>query len=326
MTANKSFIISVALTTYNGSQYIVEQLLSLINQTRPVDEVVIYDDCSSDDTVAKINLFIKVHSLSNKWVCYRNDTNIGYTENFLSCALKCKGDIILFCDQDDIWVYNKVEKIEKVYLRFNPSAVVSTYTMINSEGRKHRTLYSLYKSMPCLKKLRRVNPSTYLRLLCSSGKALSFKRELLDEIIQKVHTYNLTYDTPIGAIALFQDGFYLLSKPLVKFRVHTTNTSAPSTKLSHRTTDVGHLITSVQHIHKMHTFVYEEYQEKLSRSVKKNLKKSIIMQARNLSALQKNQIDKAFIINNFTFNPLVNKIFALLLVVYGIKSLSKAYK
>jgi len=318
-----SYKISIALTTYNGFQFIIEQLKSILNQSRQPDEVVICDDGSSDDTVEKVNRFILEYSLSDTWICYRNEKNLGYVENFLSCAQKCTGDIIFFCDQDDVWAQDKIETIEKVYLKHNPSAVVSTYNMINSEGNPHITLYSLYKSMPSLIPLRKVSPSTYLRLLCSSGKALSFKREMLEEIIQKVHTYNLTYDTPIGAIALFRDGFYLLHKPLVKFRVHTANTSAPSTKLSHRTADVGHLITSVQHILKMHGFVYEEYRSKLSKSEERNLKKSIRMQEINLYSLQHDKIDKAFIRNNLTFNPLVNKMFALVLVLYGIKNLRK---
>jgi len=316
-----SYKISIALTTFNGSRYIIDQLSSLQTQTRIPDEVIICDDCSSDDTVIKVSQFILDHSLSDSWNCYRNETNLGYVENFLNCAQKCTGDLILFCDQDDIWVQEKLETIEDVFRRHNPSAVASTYSMINSKAQKHVSLYSLYKNIPRIRKLQKVDLSTYLRLLCSSGKALGFKRELLNEIIQKVHAYNLTYDTPIGAIALFHDGFYILHKPIVKFRVHTSNTSAPSTKFSHRTTDVEHLITSVQHILKMHRFVYQAYSERLSKFEKERLEKSIIMQEKNLIALQQGEIDSAFITNNLTFNPLVNKIFALVLIIYGIKKL-----
>jgi len=142
--------ISISLTTYNGSIYIEKQLITLLRQTRKPDEVVICDDCSSDDTVEKVNQFILEHSLSDTWVCHRNKENLGYVENFLNCAQKCTGDIILFCDQDDVWAQDKIETIEKVYLKHNPSAVVSTFSMINSEGNPHRTLYSLYKSVPSL--------------------------------------------------------------------------------------------------------------------------------------------------------------------------------
>ena len=46
----KAFKISLALATYNGERYIKEQLESLINQTRLIDEFIISDDCSTDDT------------------------------------------------------------------------------------------------------------------------------------------------------------------------------------------------------------------------------------------------------------------------------------
>ena len=51
--------LSVVISTYNGSKYILEQLDSIRNQTRRADEVMIIDDCSTDDTVEKINNFLK---------------------------------------------------------------------------------------------------------------------------------------------------------------------------------------------------------------------------------------------------------------------------
>ena len=52
--------LSVVISTYNGSKYILEQLDSIRNQTRRADEVMIIDDCSTDDTVEKINNFYKI--------------------------------------------------------------------------------------------------------------------------------------------------------------------------------------------------------------------------------------------------------------------------
>ena len=55
--------LSVALAAYNGGRYIVEQLRSIMNQTRSVDEVVVVDDCSTDDTVRAVNAFLEENSL-----------------------------------------------------------------------------------------------------------------------------------------------------------------------------------------------------------------------------------------------------------------------
>ena len=55
--------ISVAMTTYNGSKYIIKQLDSLKNQSRKIDELVICDDCSTDNTVELVNDNIKSNNL-----------------------------------------------------------------------------------------------------------------------------------------------------------------------------------------------------------------------------------------------------------------------
>ena len=59
--------ISVAMATYNGAQYIEEQLESIRIQTMPVDEVRICDDGSSDDTVEVICHYIREHGLESSW-------------------------------------------------------------------------------------------------------------------------------------------------------------------------------------------------------------------------------------------------------------------
>ena len=48
-------MISVAMATFNGEPYIQEQLDSIYNQTRKVDEIIIVDDCSTDSTVRVIS-------------------------------------------------------------------------------------------------------------------------------------------------------------------------------------------------------------------------------------------------------------------------------
>ena len=60
---DKTIKISVALATYNGSRYITEQLDSILSQTMYVDEIIICDDKSSDDTVKIINQYIKEKNL-----------------------------------------------------------------------------------------------------------------------------------------------------------------------------------------------------------------------------------------------------------------------
>lgn len=79
--------ISVAMTTYNGSKYIIKQLDSLKNQSRKIDELVICDDCSTDNTVELVNDYIKSNNLEG-WNIYSNENNLGFINNFKQAIKK----------------------------------------------------------------------------------------------------------------------------------------------------------------------------------------------------------------------------------------------
>ena len=82
-------MISVAMTTYNGEKYIKEQIYSILNQTHPVDEIIICDDCSSDNTEIIINRIQSENSI------YRR-RSMGYQDSGdCSCAFyigSCHGN------------------------------------------------------------------------------------------------------------------------------------------------------------------------------------------------------------------------------------------
>jgi glycosyltransferase involved in cell wall biosynthesis len=108
--------ISVALCTYNGEKYIKEQIISILKQSKRVDEIIISDDNSSDTTLKIVNDLLSDCDIAHK-IC-THETNIGVTRNFMECISKCSGDIIFTCDQDDVWKKNKVEKMIKPSLLY----------------------------------------------------------------------------------------------------------------------------------------------------------------------------------------------------------------
>lgn len=104
--------ISVVVSAYNGADYICEQLESIKNQTRPADEVLIFDDCSTDNTIEIVSEYIKNNKLDN-WSISKNEKNYGWRKNFMYGMNKASGDLIFSADQDDIWFPNKFELMEK---------------------------------------------------------------------------------------------------------------------------------------------------------------------------------------------------------------------
>lgn len=121
--------VSVALCTYNGEEYIEEQIESILNQTYNINEVVVFDDSSTDSTLQKINKYADKYP--QLFEVHSNDKNVGVDKNFARCIKHCKGDAIAISDQDDIWHEEKIEREvevlsqQKVSLVFHNSIIVT---------------------------------------------------------------------------------------------------------------------------------------------------------------------------------------------------------
>ena len=129
------------MATYNGAQYISEQLQSLADQSQLPFELVIGDDGSSDSTLDIIKDF-RAHAPFPVHI-HQNETNLGFARNFLATAKRCKGDWIAFCDQDDFWLPGKLtEAVEAIEGMPNPSMVLQNAWICDD------TLSSLNRKFP----------------------------------------------------------------------------------------------------------------------------------------------------------------------------------
>jgi len=99
-------MISVCIATYNGEKYIKEQLNSIIIQISQEDEIVVSDDWSNDRTLEIVSNY-----QDNRIKILFNKKEKGYSKNFENAILYAKGDIIFICDQDDVWLPNKVSRM-----------------------------------------------------------------------------------------------------------------------------------------------------------------------------------------------------------------------
>ena len=98
--------ISVVMCTYNGTDFLKEQLDSIINQTYPIYELIIQDDCSTDTTVSILKEYEKKYDYIHVYI---NEKQKGINENFFSAMKRAKGEFIAISDQDDIWESDKIE-------------------------------------------------------------------------------------------------------------------------------------------------------------------------------------------------------------------------
>lgn len=107
-------IVSVALCTYNGERFLAEQLESIARQTRVPDEIVILDDRSEDSTVEVAKAVC--HNAGLAGVIEVNERRLGVEKNFSRALGRTHGDVIFFCDQDDVWMPARVEKMLEPFI------------------------------------------------------------------------------------------------------------------------------------------------------------------------------------------------------------------
>jgi glycosyltransferase involved in cell wall biosynthesis len=206
--------ISIAMTTYNGEKYLEEQLGSIAGQTRPPDQLVVFDDLSSDSTLSILKKFKNRVEFD---VCiHQNINNIGYSKNFEKAVLNCTGDIILFCDQDDVWYPNKLETIENFFCSNSGALLVmhDAELFFNNCELANNTLINQTKSLG-------MQVSRDFGLGC----CMAFRKELVD-IAYPMPPGVFLHDVWLNKIALLLNGKFFITQVLMKYRRHAQNTTS----------------------------------------------------------------------------------------------------
>lgn len=123
-------MISVCIATFNGEDYIKEQLHSILAQITIYDEVVVCDDGSSDATLSIINNFNDVRIR-----VFKNLVRLGYVGNFEKALKLSVGDYIFLSDQDDIWLPGRVvEMMSSLNASSKLLLVASNFDLIDEAG------------------------------------------------------------------------------------------------------------------------------------------------------------------------------------------------
>lgn len=110
MKGGKSlFMITILMATYNGQKYLSEQLDSILKQTLQNFIVFVSDDCSDDGTWDIVQHYVTAYPKKIK--AARREKNSGNAKyNFFSMMAAVDSDYIMLCDQDDVWLPDKIDK------------------------------------------------------------------------------------------------------------------------------------------------------------------------------------------------------------------------
>lgn len=217
-------MISVAMCTFSGARYLLQQLESIANQTVSVDEVVVCDDGSTDDTIQILKTFAAGSGIPFR--IFQNEVNLGSTQNFEKCLSLCEGDIIFLADQDDIWRNDRVEK-QLGFLNDHPEkdAVFSDAMMIDDNSQPIGK--TIWEEIEFNKALRdkwmdgRSHEILYNGFVVT-GATLAIRKSCLPRLMPfPTHIPDLIHDAWIAMVLSLEEKISFIPENLISYRIHS---------------------------------------------------------------------------------------------------------
>jgi glycosyltransferase involved in cell wall biosynthesis len=215
---------SVALATCEGARFVDAQLESLVEQTRRPDELVVTDDASSDDTVARVEAFAERAPFPVR--IERNPERLGTTANFERAVSLCGGDVVLLADQDDVWLPGKIEALAGVLEdRADVGLVFCNGIVVDADDRPLG--YDLWRTLFFgARDRRRVRsgeaPAVFARRVVAAGTTLAFRRRFAP-LLHPFPRLPSTHDAWIAFVIAAVAPCALVEAHLVRYRLHGQN-------------------------------------------------------------------------------------------------------
>lgn len=296
-------MISICMATYNGEKYIHQQLESIRMQTRPADEVIICDDCSTDRTVAVIRAYVHRFRLEESWKIYSNTENKGYPNNFYYAMSLCHGDIVFLADQDDIWKKNKIEKMAQVMARHEQiQLLASKWAIINSEGRKLKSGLDVHKKDSL--SICKISVDDILHRYQWPGMALCYRKALAESLLCCSGHTKVAHDLALTLHAAQTDGFYAYSEICQYHRRHEGNVALEENRIAKLLKKSRKLMEIDRYLEQLNQIINSECIS-LDEKLQKLKKKQTIMNERkkNLQNGDRKAILKQYLHNRRLVRP-----------------------
>lgn len=212
--------ISVAMAVYNGMPYLKEQLASIIEQLEDGDELVISDSGSSDGSLDMLIDFAASRQQINLVHCTHKrpiSPYIAVTLNFQNAVNQCINDVVVLCDQDDVWLPGRLAFVREAHTDMSVSCSVVDGLVMNGSV---LTQERLSESKPC-----RGRALQNFYRLTVLGCQLSFRKSSIPRYLNVPRHRYITHDW-WWYVNLCSSGTIVVSKEaLICYRRHDKNNS-----------------------------------------------------------------------------------------------------
>ena len=207
---------SVALCTFNGEKYLRKQLDSILEQTVAVDEIVICDDLSTDATLSILNQYKE--TFPNIFKIHANEKNLRSVKNFEKAISLCENEIVFLCDQDDMWIPEKVEVILNQFKISPELQVIATNAFIINDDEDMLNVSTIY-DIPS-KTTKEMKEILFFHQNFCTGATMAVRKEFANCIMPFPPENLFHHDEWIALKASLKNQLLFLNDRLIKYRIH----------------------------------------------------------------------------------------------------------
>lgn len=215
--------ISIVLTTYNAGTHLKGQLDSIRAQSLPPDEVLIFDDGSTDGTVVYLEEYLREYDLKH-WKLRVNRQNLGWKRNFMEGLRTATGDLLFPCDQDDIWYPEKLREMTEAMER-NPQIklLACDYRVVYEPGALKARIY---KKTEAEKQglITKYGFTKHFFMNPYPGCTYAVRRTFFDEV-NSLWFEGSPHDEFLWLMAAIQDDAWFYNKVLMDYVRYSANAS-----------------------------------------------------------------------------------------------------
>jgi glycosyltransferase involved in cell wall biosynthesis len=199
------------------------QLESILNQSHPVDEIVVSDDASTDDTLEVVRRALDASAV--RTTVLRNDPPLGVTANFEQAIRATTGQIVILSDQDDIWHRDRVEQALSVFEAGAPPLLqFSDARLVDADGAElPSSLFAVLELSDADRAALAAGRAfeTLLRRNLATGATVAFRRELLDDALPFPAEW--VHDEWLTVLAAAHEAVTVSQAKLIDYRQHGKN-------------------------------------------------------------------------------------------------------
>lgn len=214
-------LVSVCIPVYNGEKYIATTLESIINQTYRNIEIIVSDNCSTDNSCKIVEEYIKKDSRIS---LNKNSQNLGYSGNLNKLIEIANGDYVAIYHADDIYEKNIVE--EQIKFLTENMDLAGCFTLgktINEDGKEIKSAF--YYNKEIIKTNLIVDLEVFIENMCKVGNMFICPTSIIKkEVYKELNGYrmDLKYieDQDMWTRILEKYKLGIIAKELFNYRIH----------------------------------------------------------------------------------------------------------